>query len=220
MPALKILTITFLLTLVGGAQAQSMSARAGSNGLGAEVGVDLGSIYGLRAHLAAGSYTRQDTESNVYYEGKLKLSNGALLFDLHPFAGGFRLSAGAIYNNNQLEATGRSQAGTIEINGIYYPATEVGTLQAAVRWDKASPYLGLGWSTRRQAAGGMVLNADVGAFYQRPTASLTGTCGATVPALACQQLQSDIRAEEQQFRDEINKYKLFPVLSIGVGYRF
>jgi hypothetical protein len=33
-------------------------------------------------------------------------------------------------------------------------------------------------------------------------------------------LQADIRAEERDFRDEVNKYKLYPVLSVGVGYRF
>jgi hypothetical protein len=91
------------------------------------------------------------------------------------------LSAGLVYNDNKLDATGRGDGGTIEINGISYPAADVGTLQAAVRWDKASPYVGFGWGTKPAGTAGLFLSADVGAFYMKPTASLTGTCGAALP---------------------------------------
>ena len=202
------------------AQAQALSARAGSNGLGAELSAGFGSMFGMRANLLGGSYDREEVESNIRYEGQVKLNNGALLLDLHPLAGTFRLSAGLVYNDNKLDATGRGDGGTIEINGISYPAAAVDTLQAAVRWDKASPYVGFGWGTKPAGTSGLFLSADVGAFYMKPTASLTGTCGAAVPTLVCEQLQADIRAEERDFRDEVNKYKLYPVLSVGVGYRF
>jgi hypothetical protein len=208
------------IALVPAAQAQSLTARAGSNGLGSEIGVGLGSMFGVRANLLGGSLSRDEIRSSIHYEGTLKLSNGSLLMDVHPFAGRFRLSAGAVINNNRLDANGRADGGTIDINGVSYPADAVGTLQAGVRWDRANPYMGLGWGAAPQASPGFFFSADVGAFYMRPTATLTGTCGPALPVAACTQLQSDIRAEEQQFRDDINKYKLYPVLSIGVGYRF
>lgn len=208
------------IALLPAAQAQSLTARAGSNGLGAEIGVGLGSMFGVRANLLGGSLSRDETRSSVRYEGTLKLSNGSLLMDVHPFAGSFRLSAGAVFNSNRLDANGRADGGTIDINGVSYPADAVGTLQAGVRWDRTNPYLGLGWGASPQASPGFFFSADLGAFYMRPTATLTGTCGPALPTAACTQLQSDIRAEEQQFRDDVNKYKLYPVLSIGVGYRF
>ena len=220
MNASKFLAAALLAAVGANAHAQALSARAGTNGLGAEVGVGFAPMLGLRAQLASGSYERDEVQSNINYAGKLKLSNGALLLDLHPFTGAFRLSTGLVYNNNQLDATGRGDSGSIEINGISYPASSVGTLQATVRWDKASPYLGFGWGTRPQGSGGIFLSADLGAFYQKPTASLTGQCGPSLPTFACDQLQSDIRAEERQFQDEVNKYKLYPVLNVGVGYRF
>jgi hypothetical protein len=202
------------------AQAQSLSARAGSNGLGAELSAGFGSMFGMRANVLGGSYDRDEVQSDIRYEGQLKLSNAALLLDLHPLSGTFRLSAGLVYNDNQLDATGRGDGGTIVINGISYAAADVGTLQAAVRWDKASPYVGFGWGTKPAGTAGLFLSADVGAFYMKPTASLTGTCGASLPTPVCDQLQADVRAEEREFRDEVNKYKLYPVLSVGVGYRF
>lgn len=220
MPASKILFTIAFLGLGAAAQAQSIAARAGTSGMGAELGIGLGTHVGLRAVAAGGSLSREQRESNIAYDGTLKLANGALLFDLHPFAGGFRLSAGAVYNNNQFDATGRGDSGTIEINGVSYPASAVGTLRASVRWDKASPYLGFGWGAQPRGSSGLYFSADVGAFYQRPAATLSGDCGALVPGPACTQLQSDIRAEERQFQDEVGKFKLYPVLTLGMGYRF
>jgi hypothetical protein len=105
------------------AQAQSLSARAGSNGLGAELSAGFGSMFGMRANVLGGSYDRDEVQSDIRYEGQLKLSNAALLLDLHPLSGTFRLSAGLVYNDNKLDATGRGDGGTIEINGISYPAS-------------------------------------------------------------------------------------------------
>ncbi len=209
-----------VLTATPAAHAQTLAARAGSSGLGVEVGLGVNSLLGVRANLLGGSYTREATEANIRYEGTLKLANSSLLLDLHPFAGNFRLSAGALYNNNKLDATGRADGGTYDINGVQYPASALGTLQANVRWDKLSPYVGFGWGAKPQAESGLFMTADVGAFWMKSSATLTGNCSALLPALACQQLQSDLRAEEQQFRDEVAKYKLYPVLSVGVGYRF
>jgi hypothetical protein len=220
MRGLKGIGIALAMTLASATQAQSLTARAGSNGLGAEIGVGLGSMVGLRANLLGGSISRDEVRSGVRYEGTLKLGNGSLLMDVHPFAGAFRLSAGAVFNNNRLDANGRADGGSIDINGVSYPSDAVGSLQAAVRWDRTNPYLGLGWGAAPPSSAGFFFSADLGAFYMRPTATLTGTCGTALPAAACTQLQADIRAEEQQFRDDVNKYKLYPVLSIGVGYRF
>lgn len=204
----------------GPAQAQGVAARIGTNGLGLEAGVGFGSFIGVRANYLGGSLSRDDVESGIRYDGKLKLSNGALLLDVHPFAGSFRVSAGMVFNNNKVDATGVGESGTIEINGVPYPAAAVGTLQAAVRWDKSNPYFGLGWGMQPGGSSGLFLTVDLGAFYQSATASLTGSCAPIVPALACQQLLADIQAEQAQFQDAVGDLKWYPVLSIGVGYRF
>lgn len=208
------------IALAPAAQAQSLTARAGSNGLGDEIGVGLGSMFGVRAYLLSGALSRDEIRSSIRPEGTLKLGTGSLLMDVHPFSGSFRLSAGAVINNNWLDANSRADGSTIDVNGLRYPANALGTLQAGVRWDRTNPYLGLGWGGAPQVSPGFFFSAELGALFMRSTATLTGTCGPVLSAAACMQLPSDIRAEEPSFRDEINKYKLYPVLSIGVGYRF
>jgi hypothetical protein len=208
------------LGIAAPAGAQSLAFKGGTSGVGAEVGLGLGSMFGVRANLLGGSISRDETDSGIRYDGKLKLSSGSLLFDVHPFAGTFRLTAGLTFNDNKVDATAQPAAGTIEINGVNYPAEQVGTLQAAVRFEKTAPYLGLGWGTRPSASSGLFFSVDLGAFLSKPTATLNGTCGPSLPAPACTQLQADIRAEQQQFQDEIKDFKAYPVLSVGLGYRF
>jgi hypothetical protein len=41
-----------------------------------------------------------------------------------------------------------------------------------------------------------------------------------LPALTCSQLQNDLNAEAQQFKHEVEKFKYYPVIALGVGYRF
>jgi hypothetical protein len=36
----------------------------------------------------------------------------------------------------------------------------------------------------------------------------------------CAALQSDLRAEADAFRREVETYKFYPVVRIGLGYRF
>lgn len=203
-----------------GAQAQSLSLRGGTTGLGAELGYGLSPMFGLRANYYGGSIDYDETDAGILYEGKLKLGNGSVLLDLHPFSGSFRLTGGIVFNSNKIEATARGVGGTIEINGVNYPASDVGSLRAAITWDKTSPYLGLGWGTRPQAAGGLFATLDLGAILGKPKASLSGTCGAAVPVFACTQLQNDIRAEERQLQNDASDVKIYPVLSFGLGYRF
>jgi len=50
---------------------------------------------------------------------------------------------------------------------------------------------------------------------------LTGVCGPSIVGTpTCIQLQQDIEAEERDINDDIDKYKWWPVVTIGISYRF
>jgi hypothetical protein len=217
---LKILLAATALAGGGFVHAQSVAVRVGTTGAGLEVGSAIGSHVGVRANLLGGSISHDLTESGIRYDGKFKLSNGSVLLDLHPFAGSFRISGGLAYNNNRIDATATPETGVIVINGVAYPADQVGRLYADLSWDKASPYVGIGWGSSPGGGRGLFLTTDLGVFYQTPTVSLTGVCGPALSASMCQQLQADVRAEEVQLRDAVADAKWYPVLSIGIGYRF
>jgi hypothetical protein len=210
-----------LLAISGApALAQTIAAKGGTTGLGAEIAVPLQERVAARLWVNGGSLSRSLTESGIRYDAKLKFGTAFALVDLHPLAGGFRISAGLAYNDNRFDFVGRGDGGTIEINGVPYNSAAVGTLEGRVRFDSTSPYLGIGWAAAPRGAAGFGAAVDIGVMFQKPRATLTGTCGTTLPAPVCSQLQNDLRAEEAQFRDAVDGFKAYPVLSVGVSYRF
>jgi hypothetical protein len=209
-----------LISAATPAAAQTIAVKGGTTGLGAEFGWPLADRFAARLWANGGSLSRDQTESGIRYDAKLKFGTVFALADLHPFAGGFRISAGVAYNDNRFDFTGRGDGSTIEINGVPYNSADVGTLDGRVRFDKTSPYLGIGWGSAPRGAAGFGASIDLGVMFQKPRASLTGTCGPSLPAPTCTQLQNDLRAEEAQFRDAVDDFKAYPVVSVGLSYRF
>ncbi|GAB4472876.1 MAG: hypothetical protein OHK0044_16800 [Burkholderiaceae bacterium] len=200
--------------------AQTIAAKGGTTGLGAELAWPLTERFAARLWANGGSLSRDLTESGIRYDVKLKFGAAFALADLHPFAGSFRVSAGLAYNDNRFDFTGRGDGSTIEINGVPYNSADVGTLDGRVRFDKTSPYLGIGWGSAPRGAAGFGATIDLGVMFQKTRASLTGTCGPSLPAPVCAQLQNDLSAEEAQFRDAVDSFKAYPVVSVGLSYRF
>lgn len=221
----RTLRIVFFLCLAassaGLAHAQAVAGRVGTTGFGAELGVGFNPFVAVRGSYGAGSYNYSFTESDIRYKAKVKPRVGLLTVDVHPFAGVFRVSAGLGFNNTRADGTADSATGTITINDTVYNTSDVGTVQGRVTFDRTAPYLGLGWGAAARAGGpGLYFTSDLGLVFSKATGSVTGTCAPSLPAPLCAQLQSDLDAEARQFREEVEKFKYYPVIAIGIGYRF
>jgi hypothetical protein len=57
-------------------------------------------------------------------------------------------------------------------------------------------------------------------FQGRPRANLNASCGASLSAAACSQLQSDTAAEQQRLEDKLKRFQYYPVLNVGVTIGF
>jgi hypothetical protein len=204
----------------GSTHAQSVGARIGTTGFGIEAGYGFNELLGVRGSYGAGSFDYGFTESDIRYESKVKPRIGLLTLDVHPFAGFFRLSAGLGFNNTRADGTAEPTSGTIIINGTVYNASDVGTVQGKVTFDRTSPYLGLGWGAPAKSGGGLYFTSDFGVIFSKASGSVTGACAPTLPAPTCTQLQNDLNAEALQFKQEVEKIKYYPVIAVGIGYRF
>ena len=198
----------------------SLGLRVGTLGGGIELAHAFGERFGIRIGADGLKYDTTDTYQDVEYDANLKLATGQLLFDWFPFASNFRFSAGGMYNGNKLTLAGKpSASGTYTFNGATYNASDVGTVDGKVDFNKFAPYLGLGYG--RPVGKGFSLIADVGVMFQgSPRSTLTATCGPTSTPASCAQLQSDVAAAQAQLDDDAQKYKYYPVLSIGLAYVF
>src|SRR3982074_1163271 len=123
----------------------SLGLRGGTLGGGVELSYALSQRGPLR--LNADGYTRKTTSTrdSIDYDMKLKLQTASLLGDWFPFANNFRISAGAMFNGNKFALMGQPSVGTFTINGPTYPTSQVSSFDAAVDFNKAAPYFGIGY---------------------------------------------------------------------------
>jgi len=139
--------------------------------------------------------------------------------------GGFRLTGGLVYNAT--EVTGSSlppASGVYDIGGVPVPVGLVGTLDGKVEFDPIVPYAGLGWGRAPGSGSGFGVTLDLGVIFQgEGEVTLTPIIPAGSPLnepLAREALQILIEREERDLQDDIVDYDMYPVVSLGISYRF
>ncbi len=204
------------------AQAQvGVSASAGTTGLGVHVSVPVRSDLNARFGINVLNYSHDGSTSNVDYDFKLKMQNVDALVDYFPISNGFRVTGGVVYNGNKIEARGRpNAAGTFTLNGTTYSAATVGMLNGNIEFRKLAPYLGIGWGNAVAKDSGWGFSADVGVLFQGAPRTSLSNSGCTGTAAVCAQLASDIAAENRALREEVKDFKAFPVVRVGLHYKF
>ena len=204
----------------------ALAGKAGTLGAGAEL--TLGLSRQLNARLGANAYSYSDRReaSDIEYDGEAKLRTGTAWLDWHPGGGGFRLTGGLVYNDTTIEGSSLPpRSGVYDIGGVPVPASLVGTLDAEVEFDPVVPYVGLGWGNAVAAEKKLGFFVDLGVIFQgKADVTLIPIIPANSPINttpgARQALDILLRREEQDLEDEAADYDLYPVLSIGLSYRF
>jgi len=210
-----------VLSLAGtSAWGQALAVKAGTYGAGVEFEYGLGTHFGARLQVDGGSISHRLNKTSVEYHGHVRFENALALADWHPFGDSWRMSAGLVYNNNRVDLTGAPSNGTFTINGNTYPAASVHSLSGTLDFRKVAPYLGTGWGISPRGAG-FFGTLDLGVLWQPQHTSLTATCGASIQGTpACNQLQSDTAAEQANLQDQTHVFRWWPVLQLGIGWRF
>jgi hypothetical protein len=223
---MKIKALVSLL-VAGLAAANCASARdfgtsidLGTTGLGLHVTTPLAAKLNARVGVNFADYSYDGNTSDVDYDFKLKLATFDALLDYHPFDGAFRVSGGAVYNGNKIDAFAKpTAAGTYTINGNVYSSAAMGDLTGKIDFKKVAPYLGIGFGDAVKNAG-WSFAMDLGATFQGAPKTELSSNGCTVSALVCAQFARDVAAEKAKLDDEVSDFKLYPVMRVGVSYRF
>ncbi len=207
---------------MGGAlQGWEVSARASTLGAGVEVRKAFGSQLAVRGLVSGYGYSLEEEYSDVEYEGDLDLRSGGVLFDWHPGGYWFRVSAGLLLNGNELDLDAEPVGGTFEFNDVEYSAAQVGSATGKAEFDDIAPYLGFGFARAPDAGRGLSVSMDIGVLFQgAPSFDLQVNCGMAVPAETCAQIRHDADAERAQFEDDADDFEYYPVIAVGLGYRF
>ncbi len=219
----QIAVATAGLLLAFSAQADvAVTADVGTTGVGVHLVVPMEKTLNGRFGANAFNYSKGERAGSINYDTKTKLRSFDVLFDWYLFSQPqLHATAGIIYNGSKVNAIARPEAdGKYLINGRPYTAADVATLSGSVEYHKAAPYLGIGWGNPLTSAKTWSFTGDLGVMYQGKSRSRLASIGCTTSILVCSVLSRDVGAEKPRFQDELKSYSAFPVLRVGLAYRF
>lgn len=195
----------------------AVGVSAGTLGLGIEVSTLVVDHVGLRVGADFASLTLKDKkQSDITYDVKMKWRAWSALIDFYPAArGAFHLTGGLMTNPVKVTLTGQPTGGTFEINNNTYTSAQVGTLTGTGEFSSVLPYVGLGVGTAASNHGGLGFVFDLGVGIGKPKIDLTATGAASNT-----QLRNDLNAQIASTQEDLDKVPVYPVLKLGLNYKF
>jgi hypothetical protein len=193
----------------------SLGLSGGTLGAGPEIAYRYGEHVGVRANAGFFSYDRSEELDDIDFNGDLRLNSFGLMADWFPFGGGFRLSAGARANNNEIRLDAQPTTG-VQIGNVTYSPAQVGRLTGTITTDSFAPTLTLGYGGK--IADGFTLGFELGLMLQGSPAveDLTATgLLANDPTF-----RANLEQERRQIEADADDFKLWPVLQLHLIYRF
>ena len=192
---------------------------AGTTGFGVQASVPLlpGRL-DLNSGISGFGLTRDITADGTKFHGKLNIGAIPVFLSLYPWRFPFHLDAGFFINNNRLSVIANAPANTnVSINGHHYHQADIGTLSGRTRFSPVAPYLGFGFGAPFQGGPlSFTLNAGV-MFEGSPNIRLAASNPAITLVPGATQ---DIASEERTLNNKARIVQFYPVLNLGLVYRF
>ena len=203
----------------------ALSAKVGTLGAGLDLTYKINPKFNARFNLNKAAASYDEVEDGVSYSGDLNLFTAGALLDFHPFKSNFRMTAGLYKNNNDISASStNAKTDEVEIGDKTY--TIDGTLNSSVGFKNMAPYLGIGWGNAVTRPNRWRFSVDAGVLFQgSPEGKLTGTGFATevgttntVDISSEPTFQAELAKEEDNLNADLEDFKAYPVVAIGVSY--
>ncbi|HOY09002.1 MAG TPA: hypothetical protein PLB05_02875 [Candidatus Omnitrophota bacterium] len=194
----------------------AIGLQGGTLGGGVEGIIKIHDQFNTRIGVNGFDFDYDGTEDDVEYDFELKLFTVSALVDWFPFSNNFRLSAGFMVNGNEINASAKS-SDDYTLGDVTYTSSQVGTLKGNIGFNDLAPYLGIGYGNPFGADGSWLLSLDFGVMYQgEPEVDLSADgLLANNPAFL-----GDLQREEDNLENDISAFKFYPVIALGITYRF
>lgn len=217
-----IATAAVLAGTTGAARADiGISGDIGTTGVGGHATIPLRPQLNLRVGFGRLGYSYSGHTDSVDYDLGLKGRTYDALLDWYPQEGkAFRLTGGIMYNGNKIDVRAKpGAAGNYSLQGNVYSAANVGQVTGTVDFGKFAPYLGVGWNTGQKEKGWSVAT-DLGLMFQGAPRTSLNNSGCNAGDAVCGRFQADVQRESAALNSEVGKFKVYPVLRIGLNYKF
>jgi hypothetical protein len=212
---------------------RSVAAGFTANSLGAsvELATPVSRSFNLRSGVNVFTFDYPFTIDGVNYDARLHLKSSGTMVDWFPLHRGFHISTGILYVKNIVTAGASVGAGQTfvlgsqsYINGVDDP---VGGSAMVVFPREVAPMLLLGFGNMIPRSGRhLSFPMELGAAYTgAPVISVT-LKGTACSQQGCQsfaqnqQAQASVQLEVYKLNEDLKRLPVYPIVSMGVAYRF
>ena len=197
----------------------SLGAQIGTSGIGAEVGFMASPQWVFRGEFDNLEYHGDIKGDVLTYKGKFRLNTGGLFVDWHPWSNPWAVTAGAFIGAREADASPHLEA-VNTIGGQTFTFDQVNGLSGKLKLDNFAPTLAVGWNNTFygnhwgfKALAGIV-------FSTQPSVTITRTGGSVLPPDIQARLDAALQAEAAKIEDHADILKTYPLVQLGVYYRF
>ena len=221
---LRLAALTAAAISSGATAAQAETQFAVSGSLGTTGGtvegpVQVNDYLGFRGGYNYLSANVDETYDDIAYEGDFEMSTFGAFIDLRPFKNSFLLTGGAFLGDKTLDGIAKPLE-PVEIGDLVYTPDQIGTLDMTADIGDTSPFVGLGFDSTFQGDGHWGFKLIAGAmFTESPSVTLTST-GGTLSDAEQEIFLQELEKERQNLEDDVEDFKVYPVLQAGLTYRF
>lgn len=201
-------------------------------GVGAEVATRVTHRTNARAGFNVFGYSRTFDKDGISYGGHLSFRTIEAHYDIFPWAGSFHISPGLLaYIGNPITASavvpGNSQ---FTLGGVSYYSDPNKPLSASgrINFNQVSPMLTVGFGNLvHRDSKRFSVPFEIGVAFQgspKSTLNLGGNVcdavGVNCRAALDPIVQSNMVAEQTKINNSMSFFKVYPIISVGFGYKF
>lgn len=216
-----------------GSGSVGIGVKASLLGGGFEVAARVTHRTNVRAGMNFFSYSRTFHKDGVAYDGQLSFKTFETHYDFFPFAGSFHISPGLLaYVGDPITANAAVPGGqSFTLGGTAFisdPASPV-TGSGKINFNRAAPMATIGWGNLvpRKESKHFSIPVELGVAFQgspKATLNLTGnvcdSSGINCRAVSDPIVQAAIQSEQHKINNSMTLFKAYPIISIGLGYKF
>jgi len=193
----------------------ALGISAGTLGVGGELTTNLSPKWNLKLGYSAltydNSFAQEQDGLNVSYNAEVELQTLGILLDYHPFGKAFRISGGAVWSQNVLQAIGQPTDPYVYNEERTFSPERLGSVRARLQYDRRwMPYFGIGFGNALREGSALKAFISLGVLYSgAPQIQMEGS-GMIAPTAS----QADT------IQEGLNEFEWYPVLQLGLSYRF
>lgn len=204
-------------------------------GVGAEVAARVTHHTNARAGFNILGYSRSFSKDGINYGGHLSFRTVEAHYDIYPWAGSFRVSPGVLtYIGNPVTANAIVPGDqSFSLGGQTYYSDPSAPVNAGgkMHFNQVSPTATFGWGNLVRRNKHFSIPVEIGVAFQGSPKSLLNLTGSVCDApsgtllrscmsTASPSVQSNVAAEQIKINKSLSAFKMYPIISVGFGYKF